>query len=205
MFLQTNRRELLKTLGMGAAAIFLPGLGLRTVPAAEDVPVIETGRYYPKGQYFFEPAGLHIQKGQTVRWAMTDSAMAITITAFHPSNQNHELRIPEGAKPFDSGIILKTGARGAFEWKFDVEGTYDYFSLTFEPVGMVGRIVVGKPGGPAEKFPPGYGGRDGRAVVYPAQSAILNALPSSEIIAKKSIPYPRDLVVRTFPYSDLNR
>jgi len=202
---EADRREFLKTFGIGAVGIFLPRLVLRIAEAAEDVPVIRTARNYPKGQYFFEPAGLYIQKGQTVRWMLTDTAMAITVTAFHPSNQNHELRIPEGAKPFDSGMIWKTGARGAFEWKFDVEGTYDYFSLTFEPVGMVGRIVVGKPGGPAEKFNPGYGGRDGRAVMYPAQAMILNALSSNDIVAKKSIPYPKDLLVRTFPYSDLNR
>ncbi len=203
--MKIDRRDLLKTLGMGTAAIIFPGLGVPFLRAADEIPVVVSGRNYPKGQYFFDPAGLWIPKGQTVRWILSDSSMAITITAFHPSNHNNELRIPEGAKPFDSGIMLKTGPKGAFEWKFDVEGTYDYYCQAFLPVGMVGRIVVGKPGGPAEKFPPGYGGRDGRAVVYPAQAAILNALPSSEIVAKKTLSYPKDLVVRTYPYSDLDR
>ena len=28
-----------------------------------------------------------------------------TVTAFHPDNDNHELHIPEGAEPFDSGML----------------------------------------------------------------------------------------------------
>ena len=198
-----NRRELLKTFGAGAAAVILPEFRLSIVRAEDDIPVIKADSFYPRGQWFFDPAGLYIQKGQKVRWVAGNYGP--TITAFHPSNWNHELRIPENAKPFDSGILTNYGAYNIFEWTFDVEGTYDYFARTFEVVGMVGRIVVGKPGGPAEQHPPGYGGREGRAVLFPAQAKILAALPSNEIVAKKTIPYPKDLVFREFPYGDLNR
>ena len=87
-----------------------------------------------------------------------------------------------------------------FEWTFDVEGTYDYFSRDQEIMGMVGRIVVGKPGGPAEKYKPGYGGREGRAVVFPREIEMFGFCPSEQIVAKKTIRYPKDYVVHPHPY-----
>ncbi len=200
---QLDRRELLKIVGLGAAAVVLPDLGVTILPAEEGVAEIQADSFYPRGQWFFNPIGLYIQKGQKVRWVAGNYGP--TVTAFHPSNLNHELRIPEQAKPFDSIVLTTYGKYKTFEWTFDVEGTYDYFSRTFEPVGMVGRIIVGKPGGPAEQNPPGYGAREGRAPVFPAQAKILAAAPSAEILAKKSIPFPKDMLVRTFPYGDLNR
>jgi plastocyanin len=191
-----DRRELLKTFGGGIAAFFSAVRGGTMAVAEEEVPEIWAGFG------FYEPSGLFIQKGQTVRWVASNYGPIID--AFHPTNLNHELRIPENAKPFHSWTLVQHGRKySQFEWTFDVEGTYDYFSRTFEPMGMVGRIVVGQPGGPAEQFPLGYGGREGRAVVFPAQAKILTALPSSEIVAKKSLPFPKNLVVRTFPYGDV--
>ena len=196
-----NRRDLLKTLGAGAMT-FLPTLLAMPCLAEDNVAEIKLDSFYPRGQWFYEPAGIFIPLGGKVRWIAND--YGATVTSFHPSIDNHELRIPDKAKPFDSGIMARYGRYRIFEWTFDLEGTYDYFSRTFEPVGMVGRIVVGKPGGPAEQAP-GYGGREGRAVMFPAQAKILNALASNEIVTKKTIPYPKDLVVRSFPYGDLNR
>ena len=194
-----GRRELLKRLSLLSAGVAIPSLGLRIAKAQGEVPVIAADSSYLRGQWFFDPAGLYIEKGQTVRWVAGNYGP--TVTAFHPSIDNHELRIPEGAQPFDSGVMVEHSQRyKIFEWTFDVEGTYDYFSRTFEPLGMVGRIIVGRPGGPAEQNPPGYGARDGRAVVFPAQAKILAALPSERIVSQKSIPYPRDIVTRTFPY-----
>ena len=62
------------------------------------------------------------------------------MTAFHPDHDNHELRIPEGAQPFDSGMLA---AMESFQWTFEVEGTYDYYSKHHEGAGLIGRIVVG--------------------------------------------------------------
>jgi plastocyanin len=154
-----------------------------------------------RGQWFFNPVGLFIEKGDTVRWM--NGKFGTTVTAFHPSNANHELRIPKNAKPFDSGVLgYEAEKYRPFEWTFDVEGTYDYFSRTHEPVGLVGRIVVGAPGGPAEENPPGYGAREGRAPVFAAQKKLLAALRSADIVAKKSIAYPRDVVVRSYPFGE---
>jgi hypothetical protein len=135
-----------------------------------------------------------------VRWL--NGKFGPTVTAFHPSNFNHELRIPKDAKPFDSGMLgYEAEKYRPFEWTFDVEGTYDYFSRTHEPLGLVGRIIVGRPGGPGEEAP-GYGAKDGRAPVFEAQKRMLAALRSADIVAKKTIAYPRDVVVRQFPFGD---
>jgi plastocyanin len=195
-----NRREILHGCGLGVASIVMPWLRVEVLGAQGEVPEIEIQSVYPRGQWFFNPTGLYVQKGQTVRW--TAGKWGATVTAFHPSNDNHELRIPESAKPFDSGIIGEDSPKyNTFEWTFDVEGTYDYFSRNHEPLGMVGRIVVGAPGGPAEKYQPGYGGRDGRAPMFAAQAALLKAVTSADIVAKKTIAYPRDVVGRRYPYS----
>jgi plastocyanin len=177
------------------------------VPAAARVPdaVVRVSLAFPRGQYYFDPVGVWVPKGGTVRWQFPFSGgvgalMGVSVTAFHPDNENHELRIPEAALPFNSGSMNRH-ADGfiSFEQRFDVEGTYDYFSLTHEVLGMVGRLVVGRPGGPAEKAP-GYGARDGRAPMYPASATLLNAIPAQEIVTSKTLPYPRDLIVRPYPY-----
>jgi plastocyanin len=197
-----NRREALKACGIAAATVVFPGWRIEVFGAQAKLPEIRINNNYTRGQWFFDPVGLHVQKGQRVRWFATK--WGATITAFHPANNNHELRIPRNAKPFDSGLLGEDSPRfNAFEWTFDVEGTYDYFSKNHEPLGMVGRIVVGSPGGPAEEFPPGYGGREGRAPVFPAQARLLMAIPSSDIVSKGPIAYPRDLIVRSFPYGEV--
>ena len=144
----------------GLGSLSPKGLLAQDPAMGSDRPRILALFSYYEGIYYYEPAGLHIQAGQTVQWA---GLQRRSVTAFHPSIDDHELRIPEGAKPFDSRT---TGSGdGTFQWTFEVEGTYDYYSQPHEYLGMVGRIIVGKPGGPGEQ-PPGYGNRTGRAVMY---------------------------------------
>ena len=170
--------------------------------AEPGVAMIRVDTTYPRGQWYFDPIGIYIEKGQTVRWVCYPNGWGTTVTAYHPSNDNHELRIPENATSFGSPLFGR-GVNYKFEWTFEVEGTYDYFSRHQELVGMVGRIVVGTPGGPAEKYPPGYGGLQGRAVVFPAEREVFAACPSQEIVAKKTIPFPRNLLVRPYPYGNV--
>ena len=201
MGVKFDRREVLKSCGIGIASLVFPLWRVQVLGAQAAANEFRVGNAYGRGQWFFDPLGMYIEKGQTVRWL--GQKWGATVTAFHPSNDNHELRIPENAKPFDSGLLGEDSSRyNQFEWTFDVEGTYDFFSRNHEPLGMVGRIVVGRPGGPAEK-PPGYGAREGRAPMFPAQATLLNAAVPADIVSKKKIPYPRDLVVREFPYGDV--
>ena len=103
----------------------------------------------------------------------------------------------EKAEPFDSRS--RSSDPGTFEWTFEVEGTYDYYSQPEEYFGMVGRIVVENPGGPGE-CPPGYGNREGRAVMYPDAASLLEYLESEEIVREKTVPCPLELLERRFPW-----
>lgn len=97
----------------------------------------------------FDPIGLLVEPGTTIRWIV--SANVHTATAYHPHNAHHPLRIPEGAKPWDSGFLVNPGNH--FDVTLTVPGVYDYYCMPHEAAGMVGRIVVGKPTGPgAERF-----------------------------------------------------
>lgn len=98
------------------------------------------------GEVYFDPVGIHIAPGDTVRWIQVSNYHSVT--AYAPSNDNHEKRIPDGAKPWDSGVLVaQYPVKGStFSHTFTVEGVYDYFCIPHEAAGMVGRIVVGKAG-----------------------------------------------------------
>lgn len=138
---------------LASAAILGGGAAAATV----EVKLVQT----PAGQTYFDPAGIRIAPGDTVRWIQISGFHSIT--AYHPRNDDHELRIPEAAEPWDSDILLTDyPKRGAtFEHVFTVPGVYDYFCKPHEMAGMVGRVVVGESGnGPGTK-PFGYAPSEG--------------------------------------------
>ncbi|MEF8842362.1 MAG: plastocyanin/azurin family copper-binding protein [Haloarculaceae archaeon] len=95
-------------------------------------------------EYYFDPIGLAVEPGDTVEWVIESGSHSST---------SYDDRIPEGAKPWDSGVLSEEGA--TFRQTFETEGTYDYFCTPHKTLGMVGRVVVGEPGGPAEgSMPP---------------------------------------------------
>ena len=91
---------------------------------------------------WFDPIGLHVQPGQTVRWTNRDPGNSHTVTSYHPDIFERPLRIPAGAKPWNSDYLLPNES---FSQTFTVEGVYDYYCVPHEHAGMVGRIVVGAP------------------------------------------------------------
>ena len=84
------------------------------------------------------------------------------------------------------------------EYTFEVEGTYDYYSRRHEVIGMVGRIVVGSPGGPGEQTL-GYGSREGRAPIFKEVIRAFEFARAEEIVRQKTIPYPVKELERRFP------
>jgi plastocyanin len=88
---------------------------------------------------WFEPVGLLIPPGQTVRWTNKDPGNAHTSTAYHPDNEDHPLRIPGGAESWNSDYLLPDQT---FSVLLSVPGVYDYFCVPHEHAGMVGRIIV---------------------------------------------------------------
>ncbi|MDN5785848.1 plastocyanin/azurin family copper-binding protein [Pseudorhodobacter sp.] len=123
---------------MAAALSLSPGLAIGG-PVAE---IAMAGR--PDGsKVWFDPYGVLIAPGQTVRWTNHDKANSHTATAYAPENDDHPRRIPEGAKPFNSDYLLPGES---FEVTLEIPGVYDYFCIPHEMSGMVGRIIVAKPG-----------------------------------------------------------
>jgi len=116
-------------------------------PTPEETPsgeVHEVSMITEDENYYFDPIGLHIEPGDTVRW--------INESGSH-SAKAYKDRIPDGVPAFDSGIFNEEGAE--FEQTFSTEGTIDYFCTPHKSLGMVGRVVVGEPGGPADgSMPP---------------------------------------------------
>jgi len=174
-----TRRALLQAGGLLLAGIALP----RATRAAGVVEI--RMRSDPQGAtVWFDPIGLWLPPGQTVRWVV--AANVHTTTAYHPKNANHSLRIPEGATPWDSGYLVQPGAH--FEVTLTVEGVYDYFCLPHEAAGMVGRIVVGQPAGPGTLPFDYFTGRPGTENWLPVPEAAQKVFPSvAAIMAQKII------------------
>ncbi|MEE6209274.1 plastocyanin/azurin family copper-binding protein [Salarchaeum sp. III] len=125
-----SRRQFLGALGAGTVA----SAGFTHPVAAQETPVVKMGNNY------FDPIGLHVEPGTTVRFEIAAGAHSATA---YPD------RVPADGTAFDSGTI----SQGSFEHTFEAPGTYDYYCIPHKTVGMVGRIVVGSPGGPAEDSP----------------------------------------------------
>lgn len=102
--------------------------------------------------YYFDPIGLFVEPGETISFVI-DSGAHSSVAYASSLDAAETTRIPEGAEPWDSGILSDQGA--SFDHTFQTTGTYDYFCLPHKTLGMVGRLVVGEPGGPAEgSMPP---------------------------------------------------
>ncbi|WP_262030100.1 plastocyanin/azurin family copper-binding protein [Microvirga sp. Mcv34] len=133
-------------------------------------------------QVWFNPIGLRIKPGQTIRWVNLDPGNSHTATAYHPKNFERPLRIPEGAEPWNSDYLLPNES---FSVTLKDEGVYDFFCVPHEHAGMVGRIIVGEPdrssidSGPAQAA----GGE-------PIPEIALRAFPSVAEIMRRGIVRP---------------
>jgi plastocyanin len=174
------RRKFLQAGGMMLVGLCPPAA--RRGAAAADTVEIHT-KSDPDGSVVgFDPIGLLIAPGQTVRWIC--DANVHTTTAYHPKNGHHSLRIPEGAEPWNSEFLMP-GQH--WEVRLTVEGVYDYFCAPHEIAGMVGRIIVGKAVGPGtlpfDYFTAAH--PDWLAVPAAAQAAF----PSiQDILQKRAVP-----------------
>ncbi|WP_435346470.1 plastocyanin/azurin family copper-binding protein [Haloarchaeobius sp. HRN-SO-5] len=114
----------------------------------------------------FDPDEVTVAPGETVRWVNVGN-IGHSVTAY-------EDQIPEEAEFFASGgFNSESAARNgypegdipggeAYSYTFDVEGTYDYFCIPHEGVGMVGTVEVST----------GGGGEDGAAIPSLPESAL---------------------------------
>ena len=190
-----NRRTFLELGGLALTGLAAPGLtrstprlpGNQITPQAIGPKPIEIRMLNDAaGRFLFDPIGLLIQPGRTVRWVL-ESGIHST-TAYHPSNFNQSLRIPEGAAPWDSGILVEQGA--TLDVTLTIPGVYDYYCLPHETVGMVGRIIVGQPTGPGslpfDYFTNRPDGVEWRPI--PVEARV--AFPSIERILDEKVVHP---------------
>ena len=174
----TTRRTFLTAGGLALAGLSVPCV-LRAAAAVEiRLRATERGE-----QVWFDPIGIHIQPGDTVRWILERDVH--TTTAYHPANDNHSLRIPEAARPWNSGFLVQQGAH--FDVTLTAEGVYDYYCMPHEEAGMVGRIVVGKPGGPGALPFDYFKSRTASAGWKPVPVAAQRAFPTVDAIMKDKV------------------
>ena len=75
---------------------------------------------------YFAPANITVKPGTTVTWVQS-------------GNNPHTTTSYDGL--WDSGII-EGGSGGTFSFTFEEPGTYDYFCIPHEDLGMVGSVTV---------------------------------------------------------------
>lgn len=175
---------------MGAGGLALAGLALPAALARAAQPKtfeIRMRSSMDGGHVQFDPIGLYVPPGATIRWVI--EANVHTTTAYHPENDDHSLRIPSGAAPWDSGYLVNPG--DSFAVTLAVEGVYDYYCAPHEEGGMVGRIVVGSATGlgaqPFDYFAADPAKAHWRRVPEAARAAFP---PLEEILARRVIPAP---------------
>ena len=130
----------------------------------------------------YDPVGLRIQPGETVRWLNADAGNAHTATAYHPANFDRPRRIPAAAAPWDSDYLLPDES---FAVTLTAEGVYDYYCVPHEHAGMVGRIIVGQPDRSPAADPSGQA-----AGGEPIPEIALRAFPSVAEIMRRGIVRP---------------
>lgn len=179
--MEPTRREFLKVGGLALVGIgILPN---RLLMAAAPT-VIEMRSDALGSLVWFDPIGLYVSPGTTVRWVVRQNVH--TTTAYHPRNDHHPLRIPARARSWDSGFLVNPGDH--FDVTLDVPGVYDYYCAPHEGAGMVGRIVVGKALGPGSEPFDYWTGRPGTERWRHVPDAARRNFPSvARIIAERRV------------------
>ena len=132
------------------------------------------------------------RSGQTIRWVLHHDLH--TTTAYHPTNDGHSLRIPEGAEPWNSGFLLKAGAH--FEVTLTVEGAYDNFCLPHEQAGWSvasSSAVLRVPAPCPSTISMAYAApRDGRPCRMPRSAfPAVDRIMQARIVRRSKSPAPR--------------
>lgn len=90
----------------------------------------------------FDPERVTIKAGETVHWVTETGGPSHTVTTDPSAVQNEDnVEIPKGAKPFSSDVI---GEGKSFQHTFKVAGTYRYACAPHEGSKMLGEVVVTK-------------------------------------------------------------
>jgi len=134
------------TLGV-AALTATPAAAQARAPRTVVVEMIQQGP-----RYLFRPAGIRIQPGDIVQFK--------TVSGFPHNVQFYPNRIPTGAREvlnrampqrmgdLASTMLVQPNQSYTINFTGAPTGTYDFFCLPHQALGMKGTIIVGEPGGP---------------------------------------------------------
>ena len=129
------RRSLRALLGL---VLLLGGsvlLGATLAPSATD-PAVVVGM---TNTMTYTPDTVRVEVGETVRWE-NSSAVMHTVTADpEEAFKDESVTLPDGASTFNSGNM---DPGQTFEHTFETPGTYRYFCIPHEAVGMRGTVIV---------------------------------------------------------------
>ncbi len=130
-----------------AAFTAAPAPTVVRVPKTVHVEMMQQG-----SRYLFRPNGIRIQPGDIVEFENVSGG---------PHNvQFYPNRIPTGAREFlnrampqrqgdlASPFFTQPHQKYTINFAGAPEGTYDFFCLPHQALGMKGTIIVGQPGGP---------------------------------------------------------
>lgn len=106
---------------------------VRSTGAADTVRVTMDNRLR------FLPDTVHVSVGQAVRWENTSDIIHTVTADATAAVEAGNVRLPEGATPFDSGDLLPGRA---FVHVFQQPGTYKYVCVPHEMAGMTGVVIV---------------------------------------------------------------
>jgi len=160
-------------------------LALATATAAAEVHevklLISPVEGKPIPEFYFEPAGLYIQPGDTV--VFTALTPHHTVTAYHPRHGKPQ-RVPDGVEPFSSPVMP---VATSWSYTFVIPGVYDIWCAPHEQYGMAMRIVVGEATGPGATVSTDFGPEG----TFGAAGLVLNdaALSPANIIANGSVSW----------------
>jgi len=120
-----------------AVAALLLSVMFTPARAAASSVVIKMGDEPP----MYEPAQVTIKAGETVEW-LNNGGVVHSVTAVPgDASSPKDVALPKGAATFDSGFMPPGSS---FDYTFKVPGTYRYFCVPHEALGMVGTVVVKK-------------------------------------------------------------
>ncbi|WP_432284781.1 plastocyanin/azurin family copper-binding protein [Aminobacter sp. BA135] len=167
-----TRRRMIEAGG----GFFLAALLTRPALPAGAVVDIEMHGRDDGAHVWFDPIGIHVEPGQTIRWTNRDPGNSHTVTAYHPDILDRPLRIPANAKPWDSDYLMPGQS---FSVTLTMPGVYDYYCVPHEHAGMVGRIVVGSPPASVETV-----AKPDQTLTQLPDIAVRGFPPVDEIVAK---------------------
>src|SRR5215212_5040298 len=107
---------------------------------------------------FFDQANITVEPGTTVTWVQS-------------GNNAHTTTSYDGL--WDSGMI-EGGSGGTFSFTFEEPGTYDYYCIPHESMGMIGSVTVS--GATATSSPTATATETATATASPTASPTATAL-----------------------------